>query len=387
MLGQLEIRAGMMLAALAVAPLSRGDDLEERVGPKIRITVSAAEQDRAARAQVAEEVRRSLAERLKVAEAKLAKLQQWTKAQFQLAERGEINKPEVMKPILTRWQQSREREVFTLLQHRDKVAGSIESGDALNTLLDQVAPAAYEHWLTRQVNPEHALPLYEPTALSKIDQDTLRHLIIVTKTLGAAASGHFNEDPINIDWPAALREKRWSAQCQAIEKLRAQVLNDIKAGQGVTPELDQEIREAVGQLNADFTKFRQQWTRELRKTDKVPAQTYRRICDAHRHIEQMVSAVNYVVEASTRADLGPAEPFPGGTIEELISYMHRNNLRFAAPTNATDRSAYHLVFDRIVRYYLDLNAVNQAQELVEKEIEDLQATDREAIDVILGKLR
>ena len=49
MLGQLEIRVGLMLAALAVAPISRGDDLEERAGPKIRITVSAAEQDRAAR--------------------------------------------------------------------------------------------------------------------------------------------------------------------------------------------------------------------------------------------------------------------------------------------------------------------------------------------------
>jgi uncharacterized protein YeaO (DUF488 family) len=385
MLGQLEIRAGLMLAALAVAPLSRADDLEERAGPKIRITVGAAEQDRASRAQAAEEVRRNVAERLKVVEAKLAKLQQWTQAQFQLAERGVIKKPEVMKPILTRWQQNREREVFQLLQHRDRVAGSIESGAALNTLLDQVAPAAYEHWLTRQVNPDHALPLYEPTALSKIDEDTLRHLIIVTNTLGAAASGHFNEDPINVHWPAALREERWTAQCQEIEKLRAQVLNDIKAGQGVSPQLDQELRDAVGQLNQDFTEFRRQWTRELRKADNQPAQTYRRICDAHRHIEQLISAVNFVVEASTRADLGPAEPFPGGTVEELLSYMHRNNLRFAAATNVTNRSAYHLVFDRIVRYYLDLNAVNQAQELVEKEIEDLQALDREAIDVILGK--
>lgn len=385
MLGQLEIRAGLMLAALAVAPLSRGDDLEERAGPKIRITVGAAEQDRASRAQAAEEVRRNVAERLKVAEAKLAKLQDWTKAQFNLAQRGVIEKPEVLKQIVQRWERNRDTKIYQLLEHPEKVAGEIESGKALNTLLERAAPAAYEHWLTRQVNPDHALPLYEPTALSKIDEDTLRHLIIVTNTLGAAASGHFNEDPINVHWPAALREERWTAQCQEIEKLRAQVLNDIKAGQGVSPKLDQELRDAVGQLNQDFTEFRRQWTQELRKADNQPAQTYRRICDAHRHIEQLISAVNFVVEASTRADLGPAEPFPGGTVEELLSYMHRNNLRFAAATNVTNRSAYHLVFDRIVRYYLDLNAVNQAQELVEKEIEDLQALDREAIDVILGK--
>ena len=385
MLGQIAVRASLVLSALAVVPLSRGDDLEERAGPKIRITVNAAQDDRDARSKAAEEVRRSLAEPLKIAEAKLAKLQEWTKAQFQLAERGVIDKPEVLKQIVQRWERNRDTKIYQLLEHPEQVASEIESGKALNTLLDRAAPAAYEHWLTRQVNPKHALPLYEPTALSRIDEDVLRHLQIVTNTLGAAASGRFNMDPINIDWPGALREERWQSQCLAIEKLRAQVLNDIKAGQGVSPQLDQELREAVGQLNADFTKYRKKWTQELRKADKEPAQTYRRICDVHQHIKQMVSAVSYVVEASTRADLGPAEPFPGGTIEELLSYMHRNNLRFAKATNVTDRGAYHVVFDRTVRYYLDLIAVNQAQELVEKEIEDLKAMDREAIDVMLGE--
>ncbi len=369
----------LSLAGLAFGSrVARCDDLDARYEAKLR----AAEE---AKIKAAEEVRRSLAERMKVAEAKLAKLQDWTKAQFNLAQLGVIDKPEVLKQIVQCWERNRDTKIYQLLEHPEKVAGEIESGKALNTLLERAAPAAYEHWLTRQVNPDHALPLYEPTALSRIDEDVLRHLQIATNTLGAAASGHFNEDPINVRWPAALREKRWTAQCQAIEKLRAQLLNDIKAGQGVSPELDKELRDAVGQLNKDFTEFRQQWTRELRKVDNEPAQTYRRICDAHRHIEQLVSAVNYVVEASTRADLGPAEPFPGGNVEELLSYMHRNNLRFAAATNVTDRGAYHQVFDRIVRYYLDLNAVNQAQELIEKEIEDLQAMDREAIDVLLGK--
>ena len=35
--------------------------------------------------------------------------------------------------------------------------------------------------------------------------------------------------------------------------------------------------------------------------------------------------------------------------------MHRNNLRFAAATGQ-DRGAYHLVFDMMVRYYLDVKA-------------------------------
>ena len=108
----------------------------------------------------------------------------------------------------------------------------------MNTLLERVGPAAYEHWQTRQINPEYAVKLYAPTAARKIDADLLGRLIYKEKTLGAKRSGRFNRSPIDVEWPAILRENRWAKHRQRIEDARTQALAELASSQGLSQDTD-----------------------------------------------------------------------------------------------------------------------------------------------------
>jgi len=47
------------------------------------------------------------------------------------------------------------------------------------------------------------------------------------------------------------------------------------------------------------------------------------------------------------------EPFEGGTVEQFLSFMYRNNLRFVeAEENA--QQSYFILFQQLMRYYVNM---------------------------------
>ncbi|CAL1125396.1 unnamed protein product [Cladocopium goreaui] len=316
---------------------------------------------------------------------RLDETRKWTQAQFNLAERDEINKPELVSQLMQRWQNHREQEIHRLLQFPDKSAGGIESGKALNTLLKHVGAAAYQNDIARRANPDHATPLYEATASTLVDGDLLKHLSYQSKTLGAKAVGRFNDAPMDINWPAELKHERFEKHRSMIETGRDSLLNQLGSNQGITPELEAQLREAVAVLNRDFQQYRKEWIQSPPSSGESRSHKYRDLCNAERHINKLVCTVYQVVEASGMKDVMPSEEFKPGNIEAFLAYMQRHNIEFAAPSNAIDRKAYYQVFNMMVRYYLDLAAAAKAEELLEEEIDYLKETDKELTDVVLGK--
>lgn len=372
------ILANCAALALWASPLAAlAEDINLRVE-------SAIESLQKAQTEAALKIDERERERLKKLEGRLAEIKKWTTAQFELGERGEIDKPKVMGHYLRRWQEIHERELYTILQFPDRSKGAIESGRALNTLLSRVGPAANQNLQTRRLDPERGLPLHEATANEQVTEQMFHRLIVRDKLLGARDSRHGNADPIDIDWPALLRDKRWDTHRAAVEKARQRVLDEMARTEGITPAADEELRDAIAALNADFRAYRQEWVKQDHEPGTKSLE-YHRIWQSNKHIQKLIASAYFVVEAKTIADLPQRETFRGGNVEELLSYMTRNNLEFGPPSKDTDKNAYHQVFNLMTRYYLDQHAMTRLQQQLEEEIDESKSISRDAVNVALGK--
>jgi hypothetical protein len=370
----------LLSLALVVGPASVW-----AIDPDIEVRVNAASQSaQKARIEAALKIKADADRKTKELEARLAEVQQWTQAQFELSQREVIDKPKAMTELMQRWQKAQEREIYQLLQFPERSGGAIESGRALNALLARVGPAAHQTFQTRRINAAHALPLYEPTAAEQIDLTLFNQLTLEDKTLGAKESRKGNEGPIDIDWPTVLRDPRWVEHCRAVEAARAKVLAELATTTGLSPGTDKELRQAVARLNADFADYRKKWVHGD-DTAGTRSFEYRRLCDGTRHIQKLIASVYQVLEARSLRDLPTREVFPGGNVEAFLSFLQRNNLQFGPAAKGTDRKAYYRIFDMMVRYYLDFNAAVKLEQFLEQEVILQKQISRDALDVALGK--
>ncbi|MBX7165879.1 MAG: hypothetical protein K1X74_05970 [Pirellulales bacterium] len=361
--------AGLLLGTWQSLPVA-ADDLEAALNAK--------------RIEAAERLRQDNEAKMAAIRARLDEVRQWTQVQFQLAERDEIDKPRAVARIVEQWQKHRENEIFQLLQFPEKNRGAIESGRALNALLAQIGPAAYQNELNRRANPDYAVPLSAHTQ-TEIPEDVVAKLSHQTKTLGPKAVGRFNEPPIDVDWPVELRDEPWQEHRAAIEAARAKLLVELGSGRGVSPELDAELRRSVAALNAAFSEYRRAWAKAPREPGIDQGLKYRQICDGQRHIEKLICTVYQLISAGGSTEVLPAETFKSGNVEALLAYLQRNNLELATPAKATDRDAYYKVFNLMVWYYLDQSAATRAEQALETQLAALEGSNQEATNLILGK--
>jgi hypothetical protein len=202
--------------------------------------------------------------------------------------------------------------------------------------------------------------------------------------LGAKDSRRGNGDPIDVDWPAALREERWDSHRLAVEEARNRVLEEMATTEGLTPEADRQLRHAVSSLNTAFVAYRSAWFEQPRDP-ATRGPEYHRIWLGLRHIRKLIGSVYFVTDAKNNYELSRREEFRGGNVEEFLAYMTRNNLQFGTPTKDGDRDAYHQVFSLMARYYLDQSAMTKLQQRLEEEIDALKTVSEESVKVALGQ--
>src|SRR5262249_5791001 len=79
---------------------------------------------------------------------------------------------------------------------------------------------------------------------------------------------------------------------------------------------------------------------------------------AEDHAKKLIGGAYRLCEA-----LGPndvlTETFKSGTIEELMAFMHRNDLEFD-PADGNGQAAYNRITRMMIRYYHDLEALRAA---------------------------
>ena len=248
--------ASLLLVAIIQPAISIGQNsnLDKKVGENRQKADTT-------RAEVARQIDEREAKRKEKLEARREEVRQWTKTQFEIGEREVIDKPAMMAPRLQKWRDPcRDNEVFRLLNFREKSVGGIESGKALNTLLGRIGSAALENSEARKLNPLYGVPLYGATAEMQVNNEMLRKLSWEQNLLGAKSSGAFNRDPGDVEWPQQILrdEQRWAESRHAIEEARAlRVLDELKAGRGVTTDLEKTLCNAIATLNSDYAAVQQ----------------------------------------------------------------------------------------------------------------------------------
>ena len=333
-------------------------------------------------AEVADEVLARNDKRREELRKRLADLQVWTSAQFEIGEREVIDKPKILANRLKKAEEQRENEIYRLLNFSEKSAGGIETGKALNTLLEVIGPAARDNAEARKLNPLYGVQLSAGTTGVLIDEKLWSGLGWQDNTLGAKATGKINQDPIDVEWPQILKDPRFAESRHAIEEARERLLTDLRAGKGVSSELEKAMRDAVANLNRDYAEYTKQWIKNPPPRASRPAE-YQRLCYGKRHIEKLITSTYQVVEARGIEEVAPAAQFAGGNIEDFVAYMQVNNLRFSPPSKTTDRRAYYTVFNQMLRYYLDLKAVTNAEREIDEEIARLDQIDARAVATAL----
>jgi hypothetical protein len=324
----------------------------------------------ALRIQEAKRIERESMQRQKQLQAELDDLEQWTSSQFELGERGVIDSPAYVTEKIAQWQASRELSHFTMLQFPDKTRGEIESGRALNKLLDRVGPAAAQNRTTRHASKaSQGLPMHPTTASELVAKEMFDRLSLTHNVTGPKVVIRGDGELIDCQWPEVLREEPWEVYRTNVEKCRDKVMAELNAAQGLTPATSDELRSAVGTFNEEFKKARVEWLRAPHRDDSQKNRSfeYGRWWEGQKHLRDLVSATYCVVSARKIYDLPTRPAYEPGNVEEFLYYMQMNNLRFAA-AKPVDRVTYRRVFDMIVRYYLDMSAVVKLEEELENKL-------------------
>jgi hypothetical protein len=332
--------------------------------------------------EMANEVRKAKEAQIKELEGRLAEVRKWTNVQFELGERGIIDKPKTMSTLMKRWQTQRKREIDQFLQFPEKSGLAIESGRALNALMDQVGASAFQNSEARKIKPDSVFPLSDCGEYTKVDPALVEEITWQENVAGVKLVGQGSRGPLDMDWPAVLHEERWREHRERCDNVAKRALQELGTSSGLSAKTDAELRAAIAALNADFADYRGEWIRTQHPSADGGLEL-QRIFEGTRHLKKLSLGAYQLVELGSYQTI-QRERFQGGTIEDYMAYLQRHNLRFA-PAGPAHRSAYRRIFAMIVRYYLDERMAMNMERQLEKELSRLKRIDKEAIDVALGR--
>jgi len=320
---------------------------------------------------------------IEMVKARRKQVNDWL-GQIDLADRHVIDKPKVMPKLMAEWETQNKVHLYRILEHADKSHGSIESGADLNFLIGKLGATALQNVEMRRIKPDAALPLTAPSDMIKVDRDLADEIALQDDISGAKTVWQGNRGPLDLDWPAILRDDPWKSYRDRFGEARKKALDEITSSAVVSNDTDRELRQVVADLNTSFAEYRRDWVcHEHPDVDR--ALEYHRICEGSCHIQKLVLGA-YQFANLTPTQVKYREKFEGGSIEEYIAYFRRNNLRVAAaaPRNL---AAYHKIFNMMVRYYLDAQLAMNLEREIDDELATLKDNRQEAVDAALGRIR
>jgi hypothetical protein len=255
-------------------------------------------------------------------------------------------------------QVQRDAFLFRLLSRDEATKGAISRGSALNFFLEKLGAPAFDHALYRELTKQKqslAGPQRPEKLLTQgsegefvLDESTTGHIRYTRGSTGAKLTGRLNEGPLDLAWPAVLRSEGFTPLTRRIEKARDKALDELRSGKPVSSAAGDELLEAVNSLCRRLT---------AEKLKNSGNELWRWVL-AERHGKLLMGGAYRLVEARTLDD-AVVDTFKSGTIEELLAFMHRHNLRFAE-ADANGESAYNSIAEMMIRYYSDLEALRGA---------------------------
>lgn len=348
-----------------------GDDIEEIEADLKRIE-ALNEQKR--RTDAAEELGR-VRQRKDEIEQRLKVARDWVLKQFQLDERGLINRPQKVAVLQQRWQAAKEQARHRLLQFPEKASGAIASGNALNRFLEECGAAAFEYESYGKVAKEKDVEILRGVVgIYQLDENIVRHIRFKSGDVGVKYVGRINEEPLDIaHWPGPLKKDQYQRHRASVESARRQALVELKGKGGITGSTGERLQSTIGDFRREFeAEFKEHVSMGVGSAETSA------LLAARRFLAELPSAVLRLLEAQRYEDVAKPK-FNGGTVGQLMAFMYINNLKFHE-ADGNGQSAYRTIFEMMSRYYVDLESFKFAED----ELKTLEQEEKVLRDVALG---
>lgn len=267
----------------------------------------------------------------------------------------------IMKQLEAK-QVHRDAFLFRLLSRDTATQGSIVRGTALNFFLDKLGAPAFDHALYRELTKQKqslAEPDRPATLLDQgsagavvLDEKITRHIRYSRGVFGNKETGRLNEGPLDLAWPAVLRRDAFKTHRDSIEKARDKALAELRSDKPMSNATSDQLLDAVKSLMKLVNEEKRKWMGTGRGEELWSWVL------AERHAKLLMGGAYRLIEARGSGDV-VVETFKSGTIEDLIAFMYRNNLRFVA-ADANGETAYRTIAEMMMRYYADIEALRAA---------------------------
>ena len=287
------------------------------------------------------------------AEAYSRELDNWVKevrARWQREIEGELGRMELNRihqikrlEFLNdrKWQNS-----FTwdrLRNHPELSDASIETGDALNFLLDRLGASA----LPYEFDPATSRFSTDVIAQLQLDDETLSHVMLQQGSYTFPANQEMQGE--DVLWPYLLRWDEFESERRKYEAARKAVVEESEASGQVSVESIQQLQETLGDLTDRFHRSRrvQDWLREHLRFSQFRAND-RFLWKLNREIAQLEETGD-IRPFQGRGGYDPETD--GDHVLSLLCFMNRNGIEFAPPQPGSE-FAYHRLFTQMRAIYL-----------------------------------
>ena len=190
----------------------------------------------------------------------------------------------------------------------------IDSGDALNVLLDQMTNPG--------VNVGPGLRL----ANDSLSPEAIKDIPFRDETDAITIS--LDELTDNEDWPLPLRGDAFKADREAYQRAVDEALNEDKDGGSLKPETIAKVRDAVARLY-----------RKVGET--IPKTKQPDHLQATNYLKGLAALSKMLERPKVEKLLAELEKVKTTSVGNLVGFMHAYNLRFSPATTAKQRAVYH----------------------------------------------
>jgi hypothetical protein len=304
-------------------------------------------------------------------EHRLARARETVLQSFDVYDRGILATSPVIREKFRKEKEHREAMLHRLLEYPAHAKGSIANGDAENFFLELCGSAAFAGEFDRNNKNPNAKRDPNQNYLStitgeyRIPGNLLHHIIYRRGLTGPRLTGRLTQEPLDIQFPEVLRTPYFERYTTAIARCRDNVLRELRTGKPVSADVADSLLKMVNDL---LVAIKERMSAVMAQAhtnnwDRMPQLEWGRLKRAEAPVQALLQGAFRLIEATNIDDvaLPKLKETDGVTIEELIAYMHSNNLYFH-PADLNGEPAYALVFEMMSRYYVDLVTLKNCEQ-------------------------
>jgi len=323
-----------------------------------------------------DQVRKENRERMAKLEVEIEKLDK----ELSGFETGKEFEDKLRGTVFERYAQERERLRNAVLANPEEIKTAVETGRGLNVIL-----VAMGDWIRRQkfegdnAKPDPKYDQFRKMAaeLLLISADDMKDIPFKTNTAGEKLTLAIGADhPLKFALlPSLLRREEFEPRVKELEKTGDRALDELRKGEPVSPDTERDMITAMEGVFAEYKKFVRKAGKDRNTNDLAAA------LRAQAFVTNLKGTVRVFTEAS-RLNEVQLPPFYGGSIEDLMVYMTKHNLRFGACTTQRQREFQMKLFQALRLYFYDLAAMDRIRSASREELTRLDNENRKMSEAL-----